>query len=80
MQSIVTLAATHAAPPATAASAAAAPMASARMCAELAMLADEKGDGADAIERALSSWRKAHPGEEDPKTDTRVHKALEANC
>ena len=35
---------------ATAASAAAAPMASARMCAELAMLADEKGDNADAID------------------------------
>ena len=55
---------------ATAASAAAAPMASARMCAELAMLADEKGDNADAIDHyteAVEWYLKALKLEPDEK-------------
>ena len=63
---------------ATAASAAAAPMASARMCAELAMLADEKGDNADAIDHyteAVEWYLMALKLEPDEKEKAAARKA-----
>ena len=63
---------------ATAASAAAAPMASARMCAELAMLADEKGDNADAIDHyteAVEWYLKALKLEPDEQEKVAARKA-----
>ena len=63
---------------ATAASAAAAPMASARMCAELAMLADEKGDATDAIDHyteAVEWYLKALKLEPDEKEKAAARKA-----